>query len=503
MSEFEHDAGFQAAESLGDLDLNRFEGVYQQLYSEALEDGVITEEERARLARAAEELGLDPSRLSSLEDALRKAYEANHGTAVLDTASMFSSGAPSKAPPDFVPSVKPPERPAAEVVSDEVQTLRARVAFLEERVESLEAQLEEAREQVAYEVDFSDLDAPVPSVALDEPEALHRRLRHDPRDVGTLRSLFLAYGGDADRQLCVARALAYLGEANGVEKDVVAEHAHDGLMTPRAAVDGAGWRRLLFHPEDEVLTSDILAVIVSAVLLAHGAALKQRGLLPELRAERRLDPDESTVQSARCFGWAARTLGMSPMALFASPDDDLVARVVPTVPPVLLLGKRTLSGRTAPELAFIAGQQLAYFRPERFIRLLVPDIVDLQDIFLAALKIGNPSLPLNPGVRQRVDPIAAGIEPLLDGAAKDQLRAAYKRFVEHGGIANLQRWGQAADLTATRVGFALAGDLHVAQAMLELGGASHVEARMDDLIIFSTGERYAKLRAHLGITIET
>lgn len=502
MSDFEHDESFQAAETSGALDLNRFEGVYQQLFSEALEDGVITEEERGRLQRAADELGLDPGRLDSLEDALRRAYEANHGTAVLDTTSMFSSAPLSHAPPDFVPSVSPPSPAETEVVSDEVQTLRARVAYLEERVKTLETQLEEAREQVAYEVDFSDLDAPVPSMALDEPEALHRRLRHDPRDVGTLRGLFLAYAGDPDRQLCVARALRYLGAANAVEEEIVAAHADGGLMAPKAAVDAAGWRRLLFHPEDEVLTSDILAVIVSAVLLAHGAALKQRGLLPALAPEQRLDPEEGTVQSARCFGWAARTLGMAVPPLFAAPDRDAMALVVPTVPPALQLGKRTLSGRTPVELAFVAGQQLAYFRPGRFIRRLVPDIVDLQDIFLAALKIGNPSLPLNPQVRSRVDPIAAGIEPLLSAADKDQLRAAYKRFVEHGGIANLQRWGQAADLTATRVGFALAGDLGVAQAMLELQGAAGLEARMDDLLIFSTGERYAKLRAHLGVAVE-
>jgi len=33
---------------------------------------------------------------------------------------------------------------------------------------------------MSYEVDFSDLDVPVPSMVLEAPEALHRRLRHDP-----------------------------------------------------------------------------------------------------------------------------------------------------------------------------------------------------------------------------------------------------------------------------------------------------------------------------------
>jgi len=170
---------------------------------------------------------------------------------------------------------------------------------------------------------------------------------------------------------------------------------------------------LIFHPDDEELTSDILAVIVKAVLLAHSAASKAAGKLPQLSAERRLDPMTSTVQAARCFGWAAQTLGMSPPLLYAAPEIEVLAQLIPTVPPLCGLGKLALSGRTPQELAFVAGQQLAYYRPERFIRLVVPDVVDLQDLFLAALAIGNPKLPLNADVRSRVEPIARAVEPLL------------------------------------------------------------------------------------------
>ena len=45
MGDFEHDASFQASEASGHLNLDRYEDAYQQLYSEALEDGVITQGE--------------------------------------------------------------------------------------------------------------------------------------------------------------------------------------------------------------------------------------------------------------------------------------------------------------------------------------------------------------------------------------------------------------------------------------------------------------------------
>jgi len=502
MADFEHDASFQASEeSSGQLELDRYEAAYQQLFREALEDGVITEEERGQLRTAASNLGLDPDRLMGLEEALRKAYEAHHGTSVLDTTRMFAPRETAPAPaPDFVPSVTPPEPVQVEVVDEETEALRSRVAYLEERVRELEDQLEEARNQVSYEVDFSDLDAPVPSSALDDPEALHRRLRHDPRDVTTLKSLYYAYQGNADRQYCVAQALVYLGEADQEQRSHYVANKPSGLITPKAALDATSWRRLLYHPEDDELTSDILAIIVKAVLLAHSASLQKSGSLPKLEADKRLEPETSTVQAARCFAWAAKTYGMTVPPLFASPETPATVAMVPTVPPALALGKASLSGRSAPELAFLAGQQLAYFRPERFVRLLIPSIVDLQDLFLAALLIGNASLPLNAEVRGRVEPIASAIRPLLNGNEIDSLRQAYARFVEHGGVANLQRWGHAADLTAARAGFVLAGDLKVAAEMVQVLGLDRDV--VDDLLIFVTSERYASLRDRLGITVE-
>jgi len=499
MGDFEHDESFEAvAEATGHLELNRYETYYQQLFSEALEDGVITGDERDKLERAADQLGLDRERLAALEDALRVSYETHHGSTVSDHGHYAVSDTVQAPAPEQLATIDPP----SDGDDEEASGLRARVAVLEDRVRELERQLDEARSQVAYEVDFSDCDAPVPSAALDEPEALHRRLRHDPRDVNSLRALFYAYQGNIDRQWCVAQALTYLGQADDAQCSLYRQHQLDGLIQPSAAIDPVMWRRLLFHPDDEVLTSDILRVIVSAVLLAHSAALKGAGQLPVLAPAQALDPATSTVQAARCFHWAAQTLGMAPPPLCANPEaQDVVAQMVPAVPPVCSLGRLALSGRSANELAFIAGQQLAYFRPERFIRLLVPDLVDLHDLFLAALAIGNPKLPLNAEVRSRVEPVANAISPLLESREVDALRGAYRRFVEHGGIANLQRWGMAADLTAVRAGFLLCGNLQDAERMLTHQGHPWVAEAMEDLIVFLTGERYAKLRQHMSIDI--
>jgi hypothetical protein len=501
MGDFEHDASFEQTELSGGLQLDRYEEAYQELFAEALEDGVITADERARLERAAETMGLDATRLHALESALEVAYKDHHGVAVLHASKMAKALGQIMPTAEEAIAVDEAAPVPAAVATTEVAALRKRVQALEAQVHELETELAEAQAHVAIEVDLSEMDAPVSSSLLEEPASLHRRLRHDPRDIVILHALVQGHAGNTDRQWCAAHALVYLGEANPFEQDLYAEHKQAELIAPKAAVDATSWRRHLYHPEDEVITSDILSEVTSAVLMAQSTALKSKGQLPEFAPGSRIAPATSTIAAVRAFAWAAQTLGMALPALYAAPKADLTVQMVPTVPPACVLGKRVLSGRSTAELAFIAGQHLAFYRKERFIRLLLPDIMELEDVFLATLLIGNRALPLNSQVKKRVEPIAAAIEPLLEAAEIDRLRGAYQRFVEHGGRTNLQRWASAADFTAARAGLTLCNDLAVAEKMLAQQEAPQLREKLDSLLVFVTGDRYGKLREKMGIAI--
>ena len=210
---------------------------------------------------------------------------------------------------------------------------------------------------------------------------------------------------------------------------------------------------------------------------------------------------QSTIQAVRCFSWAAAILGMASPPLYADPEHEGVVEMVPGVPPSARLGKRALSGRSSTELAFLAGRHLALHRAEHFVRLLVPGVRDLEDIFLAALSIGNPGLPLSGQVKELVVPIAKAIEPILEPLAVDRLRGHFLRFVEEGGRTNLQRWTTAVDRTAARAGLLLSNDLAAARTALEAEDAAHAQERLDDLLAFTMSDRYAKLRKQLGIAV--
>jgi hypothetical protein len=493
---FRHQASFEVGEVSGNMRLGEFEAMYEELFAEVIEDGIITQEERQQLDKMADRLGLDRARLRRLESALQAAYEARHRVVIKDLS--YDSMPP--------PATIQPLEPATD---QRTLALERRIKFLEERIVELERELQDARAHISVEVDFSDHvgGADRKSVPEDDPADLARRVRHDPRDEDTLHALFRVYqkANDVDRQWCVAQVLAYLGVASPEEQDVYAKHREAALIRPTGSVPQDAWKRLLFHPEEEPLVGEIFAVVVSAVLIGRLSAMRRDKQLIKLDPAAKQDPEKTTIQAVRCFHWAAAILGMRSPPLYADPDYPGFAEMVPGVPPSSRIGAKALAGRSAAELAFVAGRHLTNYREEHFVKMLVPSARGLEDIFLAALSIGNPGLPMSAQVKQLVVPIAKAIEPILDTALVDRLRGHFLRFVEEGGRTNLQRWATASDRTCARGGLLLANDLKAAHAIFALEtterDGAQLGEKMDDLMSFVLSDRYAKLRRQIGIAI--
>jgi hypothetical protein len=505
--EFTFDIGdeFEQGELGGNVSLGKFEEQYEELFAEVIEDGIITADERARLDRAADALGLDRQRLYKLEQALQAAYEARHQVKIRDLStdaepvpSLRLRGAIPSAGP--LPSIMVP----AGAPSEDVLGMQLRIAELEARVAELEVQLEDARAQIAVVVDVSDTaSAPAQAAPDDDPADLQRRLRADPRDTDALRALYGVWTrqNNLDRRWTTAQALVFRGAASDEQRALFEQHRPEGLIRPATSVSLESWRRLLFHPDEEVLTGEIFSVIVPAVLLGRVAALRRDKALPQLDPAAKQDPAKSTLQAVRCFSWASSLLSMTAPTFFADPSYAGLVEMVPGLPPVSRLGKQALSGRSAGELAFLAGRHLSWYRAEHFVRLLVRSIPDLEDLFMTALIIANPSIPLGADMKRRVQPLARAIEPILEPTHIDLLRALFKRFLEEGGRTNLQRWATAADRTASRAGLLLCNDFEAARAMLQLEEPSEADERLDDLVVFVTSDRYAGLRQQIGVAL--
>lgn len=485
---FEHGAGFVPGEIAGGLGLGPLETQYEELFAEALADGVITPEERARLEKAADNLGLDRGRLLRLEQAMVAAYQSRHRVQIVE---HYEEPAASLSPL------------RVEADGDAGRTLLLkRIEQLEARIKELEEELRRAQAAINVEVDLSEVEAAAAD-ATEDPEECWRRARRNPTNPEPYRLLYRIYAArsELDKQFCVSQALVALGAANDEERALFEKHRTQTLIAPRAGVSPAAWHDLLFHPEEELLTGQIFSLIAPAVLVGRVTALRRDGKLHVPAPSAKQDPAKATVTAVRALPWAAAILGLACPPIYLERERDAGYEHIPGVPPLSVVGKRVLSGRSQLEHAFLVGRHLSWYRQEHYVKTLFSAVPDLEDLFLAALTIGNPGLPIAEDVKRRVQPIAQAIQPMLEPAQVDALRGCFLRFVEEGGRTNLQRWSFATEKTACRVGLLLADDLETALAVLTAEEGQHGELAKD-LLGFVASERYFKLRRQLGIAVD-
>lgn len=482
---FEHAQGFVAGETSGSLGLGPLEIQYEELFGEALADGVITAEERVRLEKAADNLGLDRQRLYRLEQAMVAAYQSRHRVQIVE---HYEESAASLSP----------LRVEAEGDAGRALLLK-RVEQLEARVKELEDELRRAQAAVNVEVDLTDLESSV-DYASEDAEEVWRRLRRNPTVSEGYRQLFRIQTakGDLDAAFRASEALVALGVADADEKATFEHGRAQTLIAPRGSLSQAAWHDFLFHPEQELLTGQIFSLIAPAVLVGRVTALRRDGKLRQPAPESKQDTAKATVTAVRAVPWAAAILGLACPNLYVDKDRDAGFEHIPGVPPCTVIGKRVLSGKTQLEQAFLIGRHLTWYRQEMYLKTLFSSVADLEDLFLAALTIGNPGLPIAEDIKRRVTPIAQAIQPMLEAQHLDALRGCFLRFVEEGGRTNLQRWSAATDKTAARAGLVLCGDLGTALGLLQAEEGPQGELGKD-LLWFSASDRYGKLRRQLGV----
>jgi uncharacterized coiled-coil protein SlyX len=357
-------------------------------------------------------------------------------------------------------------------------------------------------EETCWDTDTFEMSPPVP-LKRHNPDEIFRRLTLEPRDPGLLHALYhaLGRGEDLDRRWCIAHVLTFLGHADGAEKELAARHEVSGLVRPHRAVNDDEWRELLFHPEEDQLIGEILSHIAPAVLLGHLTAMRASIAPAVLDPATHVDPKTSTLQAVRCLAWAAAFLGLNAPPIYVVPEHKSTAEIVLNPTPSTRVGTFALSGRDTRELAFIAGRHMTWYRREHLLGKPQRSTRRLEDMFLAALMIGNPGLPMTPEVKERVEPIARTIRPLLADPTVERLREGFTRFVELGGRTNLSRWFRAVERTAARAGLLLCNDLGAAYRMLKLEDEARAPEALDELILFFIGSRSTRLRKRIGIAV--
>jgi tetratricopeptide (TPR) repeat protein len=316
-----------------------------------------------------------------------------------------------------------------------------------------------------------------------------RREPLDPAPYGALYDL-LAQLGYADRAWCIASIMAHVGDS----------HPHASAFhraTPPPAVEqiagslgSEGYRRLL-HPDlDPTLTAifEVMAAVAVEVRLA------QLGF-----RERRTHPGPPLTQPELLIHdvtHASRILGIPTPRLFSMKTPPAIGVGV-TRPASLLVHPESLPGFPRNLLVFWIGKRVAELTPPLLARALFRSVSELKELVAAAARI----------VQDKSDKRDPADEAWRAQIGKDrhrELSSAVASALAAGAL-DVRRWSQLADLSSSRAGLVMAGDVESARLALVREGQSpgdlSLRDQMRELVAFFLSEQYVEIRALLGVTL--
>ncbi len=322
----------------------------------------------------------------------------------------------------------------------------------------------------------------------------------------TLRRLLMELR-QYDKAWCVAAAASFLRKGDAEEQQFYEQYKPKVFTRARARMTEELWK-LVYHADEDRYISAVFAAVSHSVAAARAKEHKDWGLK---RKDKR-DVANDQVLFSRVFNYVNQVLGVPTPELYLRPESpgemDLAnAKEKGQLVPSLVVFSGLVQGRPEKELAYVIGKRLTFMRPDHFVRWphVVPTVAELKIVFLAALKLVQPKFEVKADVAQGVAQYVHHLQRTVAPQQIEQLSAVVQRFVTSKGEADIHKWANAVDMTATRMGFLICNDLEIAARIVQTEpvsiGVADPKEKIRDLVLWSVSDEYFALREHLGLQI--
>ncbi|HEY3356569.1 MAG TPA: SIR2 family protein [Polyangia bacterium] len=339
--------------------------------------------------------------------------------------------------------------------------------------------------------------------------AMQRLIPLAPDDPALYRLLLRLYrdAGQADRALCVATALVVLGGASPEDQRLVAAARTAAPPAARGALSQEQWQKALMHPDEDRFLGSLFSHLGAVVALQHARPAEAYGL----KRRDRVDPltDERPVVQAVLNACAA--LDVEVPDLYLRDGDGPTVQIANTVDknllrPSLVIAGGAATGTPGRALVFELGARLAFTRPERFLRLALPTSAEIEVALrgmLEALRLEVPPPGPDGPPAEETARVAKDITGTVPAQVLEPTAGAARKWLSGRDALDLSAWLTATDLTASRAGLVLCGDLETAakivaadtRTLSPLGATERVR----QLVTYAVSEDYFTLRRHLGL----
>lgn len=317
------------------------------------------------------------------------------------------------------------------------------------------------------------------------------RILREPLEPAPYPALFdlLMKQGARDRALCVASAMRFLGIAHAGAQGLRASYPQPPIEAIVQDLGPEGYRELLHQELDPALT-EIFEVVAPAVvdIIMSRLSLRDRLTHPG-------PPLKDYDWLGKSIGRAGAILGAPSPRVFQrrGPGPALVAAA--TKPASLLAHPPALGGIPADVIAFMIGKRVFEISPPLLARALCPSLTELKALAQSAARIAT-------------DQTEPGDMPLKERLKREdigRIAAAVNHAMGTTGKLDVLRWSQRADVSASRAGLLLAGDLEAARAAIAFEAQSPSDfsprEKMKELVVWFLGESSAAMRRRLGVAL--
>jgi len=329
-----------------------------------------------------------------------------------------------------------------------------------------------------------------------------KRDPYQPRPYKLLRKVYTE-ARRADGAYLACQALNVLGQAEPDEVRFFSRMRDAEPPQIQRGLSQAEWLELIAPDSSEPLLTALFALVEPYVIQARAQNLDAFGLSDEHRISSENYPYGLVLATQS----ASEALGIPAPYMFQRPEDGGVLGFLPTAPPSVLVGGGAFNSNFDPlQTSFIAAHHLAYYQPGLYLRQLLPNLTALKAWLFAAIRLVKAKFPVTPDLEAPVADASKVLSRLATGAGIEQLTHIVTKLLTSEAALDLKRWVHSVDFSADRAGLVVCHDLETAGALVQsvpaAQGSPSVDARLENLMIYSVSEQYLELRARQGVALD-
>lgn len=331
------------------------------------------------------------------------------------------------------------------------------------------------------------------------------RVELDPHDAGLYAELYeLFLRQEAfDKAWCAVNVLVRMqGEVTAEQAEFHADYAPMPLADIPGQVLEEAWRSHLLHEDLDPTLTAIFGYMTPAVARMRHAQVQREQLG---HVGRPLTPKHTRMAESvrRAFADAAEILGLPVPELLLGESHG----VLPFSPALAPYGALYVSPAAVEAsedcLVYLVGKRLAAQRAELAARTFFPTVADLTALLAAAVRVSR----REGGADAAAQALDAGLVAFLSPEEREAIRNVVMHAEMSGARVDVRRWFRAADLSSTRAGLLLAGDVGPARKVTlgepQTPGDMSPRDKLGELYKFAVSDLFADLRAATGVAIGT